>query len=232
MRGERRPVGALAMPLDVPEEVHAPRLRRRPVAQRAQRNPELGRPAGLGDARLDFPAAVPARRGIALVADLRVVLDPGGVGAEDEAVLLIAVRVEDDLERIHLAETGVAARVGRHDLRRIAVVHQRAHIDRLVVVDDADFGALPRPAALRAAPPARNSVSGVAVCQTRSSSTPSMVGASAAATAVATGREPEVSDRGACGVCANAGTALASRRRAKPVRPAAATFTQKLLALD
>ena len=68
----------------------------------------------------------------------------GGVGAEDEAVLLVLVGVEDDLERIHVAEARVAARVGRDDLRRIGVVHHRADINRLVVVDDADFGGFGR----------------------------------------------------------------------------------------
>jgi hypothetical protein len=139
---ERRPVCALAVPLDVPVEVHAPRLRCRPVSQRAERNAELGAPAALRHAGLDLPAAVPARRGVPLVSNLRVVLHACRVGPEHEAVLLVPVGVENNLERIHVAEAGVAAGIGRHDLRRIPVVHDRAHIDRLVVVGDADLGGL------------------------------------------------------------------------------------------
>ena len=59
--GERRPIRPLAVPLNVAKEVQPPRLRRGPVAQRAQRNPKLGGPAGLGDVRLDVPAPIPAR---------------------------------------------------------------------------------------------------------------------------------------------------------------------------
>ena len=85
---------------------------------------------------LHLPAPVPAGRLVALVAHLRVVLDSRGVGAEHEPVLLVAEGVEDHLERVHLPQTRVAARVGRDDQRRIAVVTDDPDVDRLVVVEN------------------------------------------------------------------------------------------------
>ena len=67
---------------------------------------------------------------------------PCGVGAKYEPVLLVAEGVEDDLERVHLIQLRVAARVSGHDLRRVAIAQHDAHVNRVVVVKDADFGVL------------------------------------------------------------------------------------------
>ena len=150
--GDRRPVHLLALAADVTREVHAPGLRRRSVAKRAERNPELGRPPLVGDQRLHGPRAVPvdvqtaagaarrpserrraARLCFTLVPDLCVVFHAERVGAEDEAVLMIEVRVEDDLERVHVVQARVAARVSRDDLRRLRVVTHDADVQRVIV---------------------------------------------------------------------------------------------------
>ena len=151
--------------LDVPREVDAPDLRRRSVAQGAQRNRELGVPAGRGQLRLHFPARVPVdvdpgarspgvaaaettgRAGaerLALVPHLRVVLDPGHVRAEDEAVLTIVVRVEDHPERVHRVEARITPRIRRDDAGGIGVVADDADVDHLVVVQQPHLGPLAR----------------------------------------------------------------------------------------
>ena len=139
---QRRPVGALARALDVAKEVDAPCLRRRSVTQRAERNPELGHPARGHDGGAHIPAAVPAVFFLALIAHLRVVLHAGGVGPEDESILLVAERIEDHQERVRLVQLGVAPGVRRDNQRRIAVVQHDAHVNRLVVIEDADLGVL------------------------------------------------------------------------------------------
>ena len=128
---DRRPVGALAGALDVTKEVDAPGLGRRAVTQCPKRDAELGGPGRFGHPGRHVPAAVPTGLLVALEADLRVVLHAGGVGAEHEPVLLVLECVEDHLERVHVAQIGVAARVGGHDLRRIGVEQRHANVDRL-----------------------------------------------------------------------------------------------------
>ena len=139
---ERRPVGALARALDVAEEVDAPRLRRRTVAQRAQRNPELGHPARGRDRGAHIPAAVPTVFLLSLIAHLRVVLHAGGVGPEDEAVLPVEEGIENHQERVRLVQLGVSPGIGRDDQRRIAIVQDDAHVDRVIVIEDSHLGAL------------------------------------------------------------------------------------------
>ena len=140
--GPERPL--VASP-DVALEVHAPHLLLAGwVPQGLERDRELGRPAHVGDARADFPRAVPVQVEAAaraphlhlrvaepaptlpLVGHLSVVLDAGGVGAEHEAVLPVAVRVEDEAERVGLVEGRIAARVGDDDARGFAVVADHA----------------------------------------------------------------------------------------------------------
>ena len=64
---------------------------------------------------------------------------PSGIGAEDEAVLTIVKRVEDHLERVHVAHAGVSTRVADDDLRRIGVVADRSDVQVEVVVQDTHF---------------------------------------------------------------------------------------------
>ena len=148
-------------------EVDAPRLGAAGrEAQRLERNGELGAPANLGDAGSHLPGAVPVDveaaprpRGLLTSAgqpaaalpfegDLPVVLDAGGIGAEDEAVLAVAVGVEDDPEAVHVVERRVAARVRDDDGGRLAVVHHRTDVERVPGEDDPDLGPLRRRIAL------------------------------------------------------------------------------------
>ena len=112
------------------------------IAQRPERNRELGASSRVvghrvrtvqapSQLRLKPPtrtrrtaAAPPPRPAAALpfVGHLAVVLDAGRVGAEDEAVLAVAVGVEDHPEAVGVVERRVAARVGHDDARRVAVV--------------------------------------------------------------------------------------------------------------
>src|SRR5688500_19186053 len=78
-------------------------------------------------AGLPLAAALPAAA-LALIGDLTVVLDAGRIGAEHEAVLTIAIGVDDHLEAVGVVERRVAARVGDDDARRIAVVHHGAKV--------------------------------------------------------------------------------------------------------
>ena len=59
--------------------------------------------AGAGAAGLHLAAAQPAAA-LPFVGDLAVVLDTGGVGAEHEAVLPIAIGVDDHLEAVGVVE--------------------------------------------------------------------------------------------------------------------------------
>ena len=158
----RRPVVLLALAADVAVEVEPPGLRARSVAERPQRDRELGGPAlvrhlgghpparvpvhvesaaGPGaSAHLRSSASAPATA--AGVAQLAVVLEPRRGGPKDEAVLEVVVGVEDDPEGVRVLQIGVAPGVGGDDARRIAVVEHRADIDRLVVEEDPDFSAL------------------------------------------------------------------------------------------
>ena len=140
----------------VPPEVDAPSLRRRGVPQRPQRETKLSHPGVLDDANLHFPAGVPLGAGLAKVADLCVVLDAGRVGAEDEPVLQIVERIEHHLKRVLLIQIRVASRIGRHNLRRIAIVQHHPYVHRIVVIYDAYFcllGGRPFP---RTDPPERS----------------------------------------------------------------------------
>jgi hypothetical protein len=49
--------------------------------------------------------------------------------------------IEDQLERVHLFEIGIASRFRGDDQRGIAVVQGDADVDRLVVVEQTDLGA-------------------------------------------------------------------------------------------
>ena len=138
-----------------------PGLGARAVAQGAQRDRELCGPALVGDHGSHRPARVPvhvetaagtgagAQHGPAAhaaatptgVAQLAVVLESRRGGPEDEAVLEVVVRVEDDAEGIRVVEVRVAARVRCDDARRVAVVQHGADIDRFVVEQDPNFGA-------------------------------------------------------------------------------------------
>ena len=162
--GHRRPVVLFALAPDVALEVDPPGLRAVAVAQRPQRDRELGGPAVVADRGSDGPGSVPVQVEPAPgagarphlrppaasasaapgVADLAVVLEARRGGAEDEPVLQVVVGVEDDLEGVRVAEPRVPAGVGGDDAVGVAVVEGGADVERVVVEEDADLGALRR----------------------------------------------------------------------------------------
>ena len=165
---QRRPVGLLVAEADVALEVHPPGLHvGRWIAQRAERDRNLRRPADVGDAGGHLPHAVPVHvqpaarpallpavartpapaaaepaAALPLVGQLPVVLDPGRVGPEDETVQAVVVGVEDDPEAVGLGQIGVAPAVGRDDRRRVVRVADDAEEQRVLGMDDAHLGPL------------------------------------------------------------------------------------------
>ena len=164
--GHGRPVGPLSIPWEVAQEVHAPALGRRSIAEGAERDSELGDPTDVCDADPHVPVRVPVRVGpsartplriaterrppppttaapaLTLVSDLGVVLRAGWVGTEHEPVLSIQVGIEDHLKRVGVTQVGIPARVGHEELVRPAVVVDHPDIDEVVVVEDPDLGVL------------------------------------------------------------------------------------------
>ena len=130
------------------------------IAQRAERNGELGAPAVLVDLRAHVPRRVPVEVEAAARAPTAGWPPPrppppwpslvtwpsysiaGRVGAEHEAVLPIAIGVEDHPEAVGVVEVGVAARVGDDDARGLAVVADDADVERVGREDDAHLGVL------------------------------------------------------------------------------------------
>ena len=84
-----------------------------------------------------------ARR-LALPHHLAVVLDAERIGAEDERVLPVVERVEEDLDRVGLVEFGVAAALADDNLVGLRVVADDADIQRAAVDQESDLGALGR----------------------------------------------------------------------------------------
>src|SRR5262249_42746002 len=137
---QRSPERPLIAPPDVPLEVQPPRLHRAGrVPDAAEGNGELGAPANVAGLRTHDPRGVPVQveatartgllveagpraaaaahhaRALTLVCDLPVVLEPGRVGAEHEAVLPVLVRVDDDLEAVDVGEGRITPRIAEHD---------------------------------------------------------------------------------------------------------------------
>ena len=162
----------LAFVLDRPRKIQPPDLRRWTVAQGAERDGELGRPARIVHVRLHFPRAVPidvhARPGagrtpaastgpsgrpasnrLTLVAHLRVVLNADRVRSEDEPVLLVVIGVENHLKRILARQRGIAPRVGRDKLRHVCVETCDADIEHGRRVQQAHLGLFRRGLAFR-----------------------------------------------------------------------------------
>jgi hypothetical protein len=78
---------------------------------------------------------------LALLHDLAVILDGRRGRGEDEAILAVEVRVEDDREIIAVGERDVADLFTRHDASGLAVVEPRADVERVAIREDAYFGA-------------------------------------------------------------------------------------------
>ncbi len=74
--------------------------------------------------------------------DLTIVLDARRCGGEEETVLAVEVRVEDEEQRVRIRRVRVAAGLTIHDPIRLPIEEPGAHIDLVVVVHDTHFGAL------------------------------------------------------------------------------------------
>ena len=140
------PERALVAPADVALEVDAPGLGASAgVAQGSERDGELRAPAEVAREGAHLPGAVPvAVEAVALpvAADLAVVLDAGRVGAEDEAVLAVVVRVQHQLEAVGLVQGRVAAALRHDDAARLEVVADDTHVERVRAVAHTHLGAL------------------------------------------------------------------------------------------
>src|SRR5439155_3031030 len=157
-----RPVGVLVLAPDAAPHVQPPRLAiAAGVAQGAERDAEFGVPAERIDGRAHRPVGVPvdveaAHRTrdravlarlletatLPLLGDLSVVLDTGRRRGEDEPVLAIEVRVEDQGNVVAVLERDVADFFAGHDRVRIAIEHPRANVDRFTIRDDQDLSTL------------------------------------------------------------------------------------------
>src|SRR6185436_15173740 len=78
----------------------------------------------------------------ALVYDLRVVLDRRRGGREHEPVLTVVIGIEENAEVVALGDVAVADLRARNDGAGFIVVEPGAHVHRLTIGDDANFGAL------------------------------------------------------------------------------------------
>ena len=155
---QRGPVRRLVVTTDAPFEIEPPRLYVAiGVAKRAKGDLELGAPALGMHTCLHAPRAVPVQiepaagsallpresaAPLAFVHDLGVVFEPGGVGAEHEPRLAVAIGVEDEAKAVGVVERRITPRVGHDDPGGVAVEADDAHIERGACIDDADFSAL------------------------------------------------------------------------------------------
>ncbi len=163
--GDRREERLFVLAADVPHHVEPPgAVGARLVAERPQRDGELGLPAPLGSLGADGPVAVPVRveagdaaplrsalararvvaAGDALPGDLAVVLDPLRIRPEQESVLVVVEGVKDHLDRIRLVQVPVAPALGDKHRLRIAVERDDADVEGRVREQQPDLGPLRR----------------------------------------------------------------------------------------
>ena len=135
----RGPVGNLVVAADDPREVDPPSLHvALAVAQRRERNRQLGAPAAVAGDCLHLPdgAPVPIDE---FLGDLAVVLRAHRIRAEQHAGLAGAEGVEDHGERVRLC-----AVVGHGDRGRVGFVADHADVESVVREAEVDLGALGR----------------------------------------------------------------------------------------
>ncbi len=114
------------------------------VAELRERNAQLGRPAQRVDGRRGLPHGVPRLVEIRVALVERVALDARRVHLERGAPEVIVERVEDDLDPVGVG-VPVAPDEPAHDPGRAQrVVHARADVDRLAIVQEPHLGALRR----------------------------------------------------------------------------------------
>ena len=119
---------------DAPEEVDAPGLRRLiGKAQLRIRNADFSDPAAGNNLRIGEPDGIPTPIVVDVVVEDAVDLHIRRIDPELRAGEAVVLRIDVDAERVGF-ETVVAAAQECGD--RIGVIHDRADVDRVVVVDD------------------------------------------------------------------------------------------------
>ena len=144
--GDERGDGVFTAAADDAFELHAPREHTiGPKAELIERDAILRGPSARIDRRRDAPHGVP--RVVILVDRLHLVaLHAGGVDVEAERGAVVVIAVEHDAEPVGITEPHVAAAESGGD--GSGIVHARADVQRLVVVEHAHLGALARPLTL------------------------------------------------------------------------------------
>ena len=142
-------VAAADLALQVDPEIHVvPGLE----AQRAPGNGHLGVPPLFVPGGVYVPHAVPVRQDVgieasfrtALVAHLGVIAGAVRVGGEENAVLPVHERVQDDLEVVVVRQVAVPRHLGGDDLGGVRVVGPDADVHCLFVIEDPHLGTLGR----------------------------------------------------------------------------------------
>ena len=161
---DRRKIDLFVLVPDVAHDIDAPRaVCPRAVPQGFQRDGELGFPAAFGDVRAHSPVGIPVRvecpqlaalrsgaaggdkgiaRRLALSHHLAVVLDPERVGPEDERVLPVVERIEEDLERIGFGEVGIPAALADDNRVGRRVVADNPNVESAAIDEEPELGAL------------------------------------------------------------------------------------------
>ena len=156
LAAEVGPERGLVLAPDVALEVQAPDRAVRSVPETAEGNRHLRAPAEGAARRPHCPGGVPVQIGAAgtaaaggtaatsLVRELAVVLDARDVRPEDETVLPVAVRVENDPEAVLVLEHGVAAAVGDRQGGSVPVEADDGEVEVGFVEGDPHFGPFAR----------------------------------------------------------------------------------------
>ena len=71
--------------------------------------------------------------------NLGIELDAGGACSEDKRILAVVERVKQNLNRVGVTETGVAAILGDNDILRLGVETDDGYVEVAVVEADAQF---------------------------------------------------------------------------------------------
>ena len=93
-----------------------------------------------------------ALSGLSLGHHLSVVLDAERIGAEHERVLPVVEGVEQDANRVGVAEIGVAAALADQNVLGLGVEADQRDVEVLAIEQKANLGSLAWPARLRSVP--------------------------------------------------------------------------------
>src|SRR6185436_18808928 len=139
-------IRAFVLPRDAALDVEAPRLRSaRAVAERLQRDGELGAPAVLGPRGLDVPDGIPVPVEIAFVGYFLIAECAKRIGLKEHTAAAIVERVEDELDVVVLKDVvAVPAHFVGDDPLRLIVETVHREVDGGGVEEDPDVGSLGR----------------------------------------------------------------------------------------